>query len=74
MRDRREHHGRRVRHGRRAHLRHRVHLRHCVHLRHHDHHGRHDHDPHGLYQQVGKLASVPLFLDGFLADRLDPRS
>ena len=62
MRDRREHHGRRA------------HLRHRVRLRHRGHHGCHDHAPHGLYQQVGKLASVPLFLDGFLADRLDPRS
>ena len=38
------------------------------------HHDRHGHAHRGLYLQVGKLASVPLFLDGFLTDRLGPRS
>ena len=61
----------RGRHGRRHHGRHgpRHHGRHGP--RHHDRHG---HAHRGLYLQVGKLASVPLFLDGFLTDRLGPRS
>ena len=43
--------------------------------RHDRHHrGRHGHVHHGLYQQVGKLVSVHLFLDVFPTDRLGPRN
>ena len=40
--------------------------------RHDRHHRGHVH--HGLYQQVGKLVSVHLFLDVFPTDRLGPRN
>ena len=58
--DGRHHRGRHGRHHRGRHGRH--------------HRGRHGHALHGLYQQVGKLTSVHLFLDEFLTDRLGPRN